>query len=492
MLKRYIVSLCLCISVLMLQAQQEYSAFDKAFHSISSNEIMGYVEEMCKPVHKGRLAGSPEYTWCAQWVANYFSAWGLTPGGDNGFYLQNFPIQYTDVKDEGLLRVTGDDMDILYRVPEDYYPGTHTASGILKGEVVYAGFGITAPELGYDDYAGFDVKGKIVVIEPGVPCERNSKEYARWDDPYSGSVYKVENAVKHGAAGVLFTGKFSHPGILYHEGLIYCHIGDHVLNDLLKGTPWTARTLKEDIRKEGRPHSMKLAGKEVEMMFRAFHAKSQTQNIIGYIPGTDKRLKDSPIIVGAHLDHLGCPGLLFPGALDNASGSAIVMETARAFAASGVKPLRPVVFILFGAEEPGMLGSKFYVSHPLFPLDKTFCMFNLDMVGNGTELRVGGVNSFPELKKYFVDANNQYIRRILHTSDYQKASGRMYTDGEIFNFNGVPAFSLGTRNKVGRTYYHVPEDVPGTLTPEIMEDVSKLLYTVLCKLSCDPRLRLSK
>lgn len=492
MIKKYILCLGLCIGMFMSQAQREYTAFDKAFHSVSSNEIMEFVYEMCKPEHKGRLAGSPEYTRCAHWAANYFSAWGLTPGGDNGFYFQNFPVQYTDVKDAGVLKVKGEDMDVTYRMPDDYYPGTHTASGVLKGEPVYVGFGITAPDLGYDDYAGIDVRGKIVVIEPGVPCERENQAYARWDEFYSGSVYKIKNAVSHGAAGALFTGKFSHPEILYNDGFIYCHVSDKVVNDLLTGTSWTARTLKDKIRGDKRPHSMVLTGKEVEMMFRSFHAPSQTQNVIGYIPGTDKRLKDAPIIIGAHLDHLGCPGILFPGALDNASGSAIVMETAKAFAQSGVKPLRPVVFILFGAEEPGMLGSKFYVKHPLFPLEKTLCMFNLDMVGNGTELRVGGVNTFPELKKYFTEANEQYLRRILHTSDYSKASGRMYTDGEIFNFNGVPAFSLGTRNKVGRTYYHVPQDVPETLTPEIMEDVSKLLYTVLCKLACDPHIRLSE
>lgn len=492
MTKKYLLCLGLCICIFISQAQREYTAFEKAFHNISSNEIMEFVHEMCRPEQKGRLAGSPEYSRCAHWAANYFSAWGLKPGGDNSFYFQNFPIQYTDVKDSGLLKITGEDMDITYRIADDYYPGTHTASGILKGEAVYIGFGITAPELGYDDYAGFDVKGKIVVIEPGVPCERDSQEYPQWDKSYSGTVYKMQNAVSHGAAGVLFTGKFSHPGILYHDNFIYCHISDKVLNDLLSETSWTARTLKNKIKEKRAPHSMVLAGKEVEMMFRSFHASSQTQNVIGYIPGTDKRLADAPIIVGAHLDHLGCPGLLFPGALDNASGSAIVMVTAKAFAQSGVKPLRPIVFILFGAEEPGMLGSKYYVNHPLFPLKKTFCMFNLDMAGNGTELRVSGINTFPKLKKYFVDANEQYIRRILHTSDYKKASGKMYTDGEIFNFNGVPAFSLGTRNKAGKTYYHVPQDLPVTLTPEIMEDASKLLYTVLCKLSCDPYIRLSK
>lgn len=308
MIKKYILCLGLCIGMFMSQAQREYTAFDKAFHSVSSNEIMEFVYEMCKPEHKGLLAGSPIYR-CALGLELF-----LLRGrhGRVTVLFSEFSVQYTDVKDAGVLKVKGEDMDVTYRMPDDYYPGTHTASGVLKGEPVYVGFGITAPDLGYDDYAGIDVRGKIVVIEPGVPCERENQAYARWDEFYSGSVYKIKNAVGHGAAGALFTGKFSHPGILYNDGFIYCHVSDKVVNDLLTGTSWTARTLKDKIRGDKRPHSMVLTGKEVEMMFRSFHAPSQTQNVIGYIPGTDKRLKDAPIIIGAHLDHLGCAGYSLP------------------------------------------------------------------------------------------------------------------------------------------------------------------------------------
>ena len=297
--------------------------------------------------------------------------------------------------------------------------------------------------------------------------------------------------MKHGAAGVLFADMKPHPAVKHYRNFIYCHIGEKVINDLLCGTGKTAYSLRKQMETTHKPVSFLIKGKKVEMRFKSLTVPlSQTQNVIGYIPGNDPSLMDSPIIIGAHLDHLGAPGVLFPGALDNASGSAIVMATAKAFAQSEVKPARPVVFILFGAEEPGMLGSKYYTKHPLFPLEKTFCMFNLDMVGNGTDLRVSGVDTLPQVKKYLIEANDMYVKRILHTSKYERTSGRMYTDGEIFNFNGVFAFSAGTRRSVGKTYYHNPMDTTDTLTPEIMEDLSRLLFVALYNMSCDSKLTL--
>ncbi len=468
-----------------------YTDREMAFHGISSNEIYDFVDEMSSPKYKGRLCGSPEYTMCAHWAALHFSAWGLEPGGDNGYYFQNFPVQYTRVDGPGALKVIEDGLPETFSIGKEYFPGTHTASGYYKGEVVYAGYGITAPDFKYDDYAGIDVKGKVVLIEPGIPYAKDNKLYSRFNELYASTLLKMENAAAHGASGVLLLGRSSHPGIKYHKGFIYAHITDHVANALLRKTGKTAGMLRREILASGSPKSFLIGENELEMEFSSFHAPlSLTQNVIGYIPGNDPALKDSPIIVGAHLDHLGSPGVLFPGALDNASGSAIVMSVAKAFARSGVKPVRPVVFILFGAEEPGMTGSKFYIKNPLFPVDKTFCMFNLDMVGNGISLRVSGVESFPALKAKFVEINDAKLGRILYTSVYEKARGRMYTDGEIFNYNGVPAFSVGVRDKLGKTFYHVPEDTIDTMTPEIMEDAAKLLYLTLYEISTDKKFKL--
>ena len=478
----------LCALTFSLPAQQveqkRYSDSQKAYLNISAHEIYSFVQELSSSKYAGRLSGSPEFAACAQWAANNFSAWGLLPHGDNGYYFQNFQVPFTKILGPGVLRVKGEDFNAKYVAGKDYYVGTHTATGLYKGSVVYVGYGITSQELKYDDYSGIDVKGKVVMIEPGGPN----------DTIYMGTVAKLDNAFSHGAAGALVLGLSSHPAIHYHDGFVYCHINDIVANDLLKETGFTAGSLRKEIGKTLKPHSFEIKGRELEMEFTSQNSPlSQTQNIIGYIPGTDKKFDDSPIIVGAHIDHLGNPGgVMFPGALDNASGSAIVLEVAKAFAQSGIKPVRPVVFILFGAEEWSMVGSKFYVQHPEFPLGKTLCMFNLDMVGNGMSLRVSGVDSFPSLKKIIEDENNAKIGRNLYTSAYEKASGNMYTDGEIFSFNDVYAFSWGTRDKLNRTYYHVPEDTVETLTPEIMSDVARLLYLTLSEMSCDKNFKLER
>lgn len=470
------------------QTNSSYTSIERELHDISSNRMMEYVHELCRDEHKGRLAGSPEYTRCAHWVANCFNAWGLIPGGDNEFYFQNFPIQYTDVQNEGVLKIDlGNGQQFTAVINRDYYPGTHSADGTVNTDVVFVGYGISAPELQYDDYVDVNVQGKCVAVVLGSPCkEKNGKEYDRWNKNYAYASYKIANAKKHGASAVLLLGLTAHPGIQYQDSLVYCHVDASVFGVLFENQDKDYKTLCEQIDQTHKPHSMPLADRKVTMSCKSVHVpQSITQNVIGYIPGSDKNYATSPIIIGAHLDHLGAPGILFPGALDNASGSAIVMSVAKAFACSDIKPIRPVVFILFGAEEPGMIGSKYYIQNPLFPLDKTLCMFNLDMVGNGIELRMSGVNNYNQVKNYAEEANSHYLHRVLHTSDYKRASGKMYTDGEIFNFNGIPAFSIGTRNKQGKTYYHKPEDLPSTLTPEIMEDAAKLLFLTLVGLSTD-------
>ncbi len=487
-----VLLLILPLGLLLSQnTPKDYSQRDKAYFGISAHEIYNWVDYLSSDEFKGRLCGSAEYTKCAHWAAIRFAAWGLAPGGDNGYYFQNFPIQYTCVEGNPSLKIISEDLKNTYTVGKDYYPGTHTDSGLLKGDVVYVGYGISAPDMKYHDYAGIDVKGKIVVFEPGVPCAKDNPNYELWSERYSATLPKFENAIMHGAAGIMMLGNSPHPGVKFNKGIVYCHISDRVLNDLLLASGNTASKLRKSIAEQCKANSFVIKGAQIEMEFNSIHAAlSQTQNVIAYIPGSDPKLKDSPIIIGAHLDHLGAPGVVFPGALDNASGSAIVMATAKAFATSGIKPLRPIVFILFGAEEPGMLGSKFYVKNPLFPLSKTLCMFNLDMVGNGSSLRVSGAASFPSLEKILQASNDKYLKRILSTSEYEKASGRMYTDGEIFSFNDVPAFSFGVRHRLSRTYYHVPEDTIITLTPDIMADVSKLLFLSLAQISMNGNFKL--
>jgi Zn-dependent M28 family amino/carboxypeptidase len=179
-----------------------------------------------------------------------------------------------------------------------------------------------------------------------------------------------------------------------------------------------------------------------------------------------------------------------PGALDNASGIADIMGAAQALAASPVKPKRSILFLFIGGEECGLLGSDLYTKNPVFPLEKTVMFFNLDMVGHGTGLRVGGGASYPEVYRHFEAANGSYLHRPLSTSEARVSLGRPRSDSVIFQRAGFRTMSFGTSGRVPglATYYHNPLDTPSTLTPEIMEDVAKLMFVGLTGLANDVEL----
>ena len=481
-----VVGTCCCLAV---SAQNtSYTPEMKAFHDISSNEIYGFVEEMCSPQYNGRLAGSGEFMSCAVWAAGLMADWGLKPGGDNGTFFQNFQMPYTKQTGPGKLQMYGPDGRKDYKVGDDYFPGTNSKNTEAKAPVVYAGYGLTAPELGYDDYKGIDVKGKIVLIEGGVPCtDRKHKDYQVWNDNYISSTGRIANAKEHGAAGVLLVGKTSNPNIKYQD-IMFCHVSEDMANDLLKPTGNDRKVLKEKINKNITPCSFD-TGCQVDMATETrYNPYSQTCNVVGIIEGTDPVLKNESVILGAHLDHLGNPGVIFRGAWDNASGSAIVLATAKALAKSGLKPKRSIVVILFSAEECGILGSAHYVAHPVYPLDKALCMINLDMVGDGDGFSMGGIKSFPSLEKHFAAGNDKYIHRYLRTSEYRKMSPTALarTDGATFNRADVPTFHTGTMGDSDKPmYYHDTRDVPESLSPEIMEDMAKFLYLGITAVSTD-------
>jgi Zn-dependent M28 family amino/carboxypeptidase len=207
--------------------------------------------------------------------------------------------------------------------------------------------------------------------------------------------------------------------------------------------------------------------------------------VVGIIKGSDPKLKDEAIILGAHLDAVGSPGCLFPGALDNASGSVDILAAAKALASSGIKPARTVIFIFFGGEECGLYGSKKYVESPVWPKEKVLCMINLDMVGNGTGLFLANGKSYPGILKHFAVANEKYIHRDFNASEAHVSFGRPRTDGAIFEKAGYKTLHLYTPGSVKTVYYHHPLDNTDALTPEIMEDAAKLLYLGVLDLAND-------
>lgn len=386
-----------CCSVKAQYGKMSKEIMD-VFHSISSDEIMEYVHELCKKEYNGRLAGTGEYMKCAFWCAEQLCDFGLEPAGDDGSYLQHFRMPTTSLIDCRLKKV-GNEQEYVF--PRDFYPGMNSDSGkVENAEVVYAGYGITAPEYGYDDYEGIDVKGKIVIIERGIPY-RDKDEKKRFDlyMRYASESYKLPQALKKGAAAVLLVGKLAHTGIAFSKGMIYTHVDPSMVDELVTKAGYTRDGLKKQISEKQKPCSFNTGCRLNMDVVTRHYPYATTCNVIGVIKGVDTT---SSIVLGAHLDHLGNNGLIFPGALDNASGVALQLAVAKALAASGIKPEKNIVFAFFGAEERGIKGAIHYLNHPTFPLDKTMCMLNIDMVGNGNGLSVWGAESFPAVEKYLL------------------------------------------------------------------------------------------
>lgn len=469
----------------------------KRFHTINSGEMMEWVNKLCSPEFNGRLTGTPEYISSAEWLAGKFSEWGIKPAGDKGSYFQWFDMPYTVLKNTGSLTLNIPQADGTlirkkYTCPDEFYPGMNSGSGEVTADVVFVGYGVTAPELDYDDYKGIDVKGKIVLVNRDVPyTDPRNPEYKKWV-AYCYHQYKLENAVKHGAAGFLYIdGIGANPNITYDPSIIVCGIGPEALNDIFAGLKTSNKELTEKIIKTLKPSSFS-TGKSVTIKADTErHPEGKGCNVIGLLEGTDPVLRSQVIIIGGHLDAVGKAGKVVNGALDNASGIVDIMGAAKALALSGNKLKRSILFIGFGGEENGLIGSKLYVKKPVFPLEKTVTYINLDMVGNGTGLAVNAENGNSGLLDYFSRANSKYIHRQLTVSAPAASEyyGRPRSDGVVFSMAGYKTMSIYTTNSVKKVFYHLPGDDPDAITIDIMEDVAKMIYLALTGMANDESLK---
>lgn len=460
----------------------------EAFHLISSHDLLDYAAELSSEKYSGRLSGSPGYEEAAKWVASKLGEWNIKPAVD-GSYFQYFQNAYTEVLTPGKITLISLPLRnaIELYFPDDYYPGSNSASGTVEGEVVYVGFGISAPELGYDDYANINVKGKILLMESGVTYLRNDTTLAKWE-PYSYHRYKFERARELGAAGLLYVGLLANPNTSYIDDFVYAHISERIAEKLFEGSGRSYANQKPQITNVLKPQSVSLKNAVSISASTRHFPDSQACNVIGIIEGSDPVLKNEAIILGAHLDAVGSPGMLFPGALDNASGVADLLGVAQALSSSAVKPGRSIIFIFFGGEECGLYGSHHFVQNPVWDKEKTAFMINLDMVGNGTGFTIGGGASYPNIFRHFDAANDRYIHRSLRASETRRNYGRARTDAAVFEKAGYRTLGLWTAGYVKKVYYHQPLDNIDGLTPEIMEDAAKLLYISVLNASLDEEL----
>jgi hypothetical protein len=371
----------------------------------------------------GRAAGTAGADRAAQHIAQVFREAGLRPGGEDGYFQWFEVVTGVRLGELNRLRVRRGDQVVEHAAGEAFLPFRFSASGRAEGEVFFVGYGITAPGIGYDDYARVDVTDKIVLVMTHEPRERDAGSPFRRPEAfhYTELRHKVINAREHGAKAVLIvTDEVNHrddPDTLTplrgsgaaEWGIMAVHISRRVAASLLAGSGTTLAQLQQEIDAGLEPRSRALPGSRIELEVNLVRERGRTANVIGILPGWDARLRDEAIVIGGHYDHLGIGsesslapdriGEVHPGADDNASGTATVLALARAFAGAG-GTRRTLVFAAFAAEELGLIGSTHYVKSPPIPIEHTVAMLNLDSVGRMQDdrLYVMGVDSAREFR----------------------------------------------------------------------------------------------
>jgi len=398
-------------------------AFAKAQEIAPAAAMLDTVRVLSGPDMEGRQAGTPGAEKAAEYVARAFREAGLSAAGERGTFLQPFSVP-TGIKlgtPTSLSREGGSAR--AFALGTDFAPLATSESGAVSADVVFAGFGITAPALGYDDYAGIDVQGKVVLAIAGEPRSRDSANPFRRPDAYhyGEHSHKLINARQHGARAILLV---AHPsaaerlptlqGLSQSHGIIAAVVTRATADALLAGSGQTLATLASAIDGALAPRSV-AAGTRARLEVTLVRERGTTANVIGVLPGTDARLRQETIVIGAHYDHLGrggegslAPdevGAIHHGADDNASGVAAVIALARAFAKGG-GVARSLVFVAFGGEEMGLLGSAHYLKQAPLPVDRIAVMLNFDMVGRMREhkLYVGGADTGTGLRALMSDA----------------------------------------------------------------------------------------
>ncbi|MEA2005136.1 MAG: M28 family peptidase, partial [Acidobacteriota bacterium] len=399
-MKRFIgLVLVFCLLFFPAIAKEKKVSFDE-------QAAWSYIKDLASDSMQGRRSGQLGAVMAEEYIASRFKEWGLEPAGDDGTYFQNFTIEHSHVEEGVTLEVITDRARRDFYYGEDWRVQRLSGSGHFTTEIVFVGYGIHAPEIGYDDYAGVDVKGKIVLFTSGIPrkLEKKLEEEAKMEK-------RIEAAQKLGARGVI---GFKPPSSesryfrlrikkqLYKPDFVLMTIEDKVVDFIFKDLNTDLRTLFQAIEKTAQPKSLHTGVKAFVSVNAYFDEKRPTRNVLAKIYGKDKKLKDEYIIIGAHMDHLGITpmGDVMNGANDNASGTSVVMEIARVMKLNKVKPKRTVIFALWAGEEQGLLGSTYYADNPTHPIEKAVVNLNMDMVGIGSgKINFGGKYYSPEIWK---------------------------------------------------------------------------------------------
>jgi Zn-dependent M28 family amino/carboxypeptidase len=476
--------------------------------TITGDEIIGHIRMLSADGFEGRSPGTPGETSTVAYLTRELQRMGLEPGNPNGTYIQEVPLVGITSTWTASVDVKG--RTIPLRFPDDYAPISlrlEPETRVEGSDVVFVGYGVVAPEYGWDDYKGLDLRGKtlmMLVNDPPIPDSANPAQldpkvfkgramtyYGRW-------TYKYEMASKLGAAAVLLVHETEPAGYPYDvpkAGAVgesfdiqppdrnmsrlavesWIHLDK--TREILAASGQDFDTLKAAaLRREFTP--VPLAARASFAVKKTFR-EVKSQNVVAKVTGSDAARRDEYVIYTAHWDHLGRNTALrgdqvYNGAIDNGTGTAMVLEIAQAFASMNQRPARSALFLWVTAEEQGLLGSKYYARAPLYPLNRTLANINLDAMYPWGPTRdvivIGSGNT--TLEDVLADEAAVDGRKL--TPDMEPETGRFYrSDHFELGKVGVPALYPKTGNEfVGKppgfgakmramydaTDYHKPSD----------------------------------
>lgn len=488
--------------VAAISEQKEPTAADRLsvhVNALSSNE-MG-----------GRLPGTEGNLKAADYIAGQFKSFGVEP--INGSYKQEFPYVNGSVAEPssqvsfdcyieriGVPRDMWKKMPRPWQINKEWIPLDFSASGAGSSQIVFAGFGITAPELKYDDYQGVDVKGKFVVVLTNSPYDqkkyKNKYDKKTYEDfkEYAFLPHKLKNARQHGAIGIILVKVQSDSADvlepiattpeLLNSGLV-CILASRT--DAGKIFPGSRQMfpLEEEINKTRVPKSFLLDNATINYNIKLIENVVKIPNIAGMVKGTDPALSNEYILVTSHFDHIGTGTeagrftyssrvfFTYKGADDNTSGVAAMLELAQRIAKNPLK--RTVVFVGFNAEEGKLFGSNYYVKNPMVPLEKTKAVLNMDMIGRMKgRLNVNSFGSIPGFEEMLVlKAGTDSIGVVQATATPEPSSH------EPFRSANIPAAVFFT------DYHediHTKNDIPEKIKYNELSRIVNYIEAILGKL----------
>lgn len=489
------ISFCTLVGSWVSSANNDDKSNDKAVAStvapvISTEEISKHIKYLASEELQGRRSGTVGCEKAADYIVSQYKKYGLKPANGDSFFQEFEFIAGVKHGEKTSLKSKNDAGSTDFKAGQDFQAFNFSASGLADAQVVLAGYGISAPSINYDDYAKIDVKDKIVLLLPFSPDGSNIN--GKFAD-YLSARRKALTAREKGAKAVIFIteadslkdSRSRDDGNYSDSGIIALKVSKITANELLKSAGKTLDELQKLSTEKGLGESLTL-NTSLTINTEVIREVKKTYNVVGLLEGTDEKLKQQGVVLGAHYDHLGMGGAeslaatgegIHHGADDNASGVAGLLELARVLGESRQSLRRSVVFAAFSGEELGLLGSAHYVNkQPLFPLNQTVAMLNMDMIGRmkSDSLVVGGIGTSPQWKP-MVEELNQTRGFVLKMQE----DGYGPSDHSSFYGKDIPVlfFFTGVHDD-----YHKPTDTADRINVVSEQAIVTLVSDITRKL----------